>query len=527
MTSTTTASSHRSLSIAAIIMMGSVLLSRVIGVFREMVLAGHGGTTFEMDAYVTAFIIPDLLNHFLASGFLSITFIPIFQQYYARNDPDNAWRSFSNLLTIGSIGFIILIPVAMFFTPQAMLLMGPHINDPSIAPLTIKLTHIILPAQLFFYWGAFFNAVQMAKERFFLPALTPLLYNAGIIAGGVLLAPFIGIEGFAWGVLAGSFLGNVAIPLFGALAVGMRFSPSCNIYHPDVKTYVVKTLPLILGVGMSFSTEFFFRFFGSFLSEGGTSSVNYALRTMMIVVAVFGQASGVAFFPFLSKLAAQKKFDEMTRMLNSLLRTIARYLIPISTILYICARPLVAILYERGKFDAASTIDTAAVFCAYLPGAFAFSAAIIIARSFYAMQRMVLPMVVSTAVALGTIPLYMLFSRLFGARGIAYAASAAMTLQYLILYGLWTRQYGSLASVLSEGVYLLKVCAVSFAAGVAGYFSLTRLVPLLPTFHLTTVTHVSTMLAIALPMFIVVLVLYEVTGIEKLRTFLRGLLRRK
>jgi len=522
MTTDSAASTRKSLSIAAVIMMSSVLLSRIIGLLREMVLANSGGTTVEMDAYVTSFLIPELLNHFLASGFLSITFIPIFQRYLTSSRSDEGWKSFSNLLTIGSILFLIFIPATMILTPVLLLPMGPHIKSPETYHLTIRLTRIILPAQIFFYWGAFFNAVQMAQRRFFLPALTPLIYNAGIIVGGIILGPSLHIEGFAWGVLAGSFFGNVVLPLPGAIAVGMRYAPQFDLRHPDVKTYVIKTLPLILGFSMSSSTELFFRFFGSYLPEGGTSSVNYALRTMMIVVGVFGQASGVAFFPFLSQLAAEKKFDEMTRLLNNLLHKIAIFLLPVSAALYSVARPIIELLYERGKFNHESTIETASVFCVYIFGSFTFSAAVIIARSFYALQNMITPLITSTLISIGSIPLYLLFSHVAGARGMAIASVTGMLFQCIILYVIWNRKFGSIKNITGEILFFTKVLLISLGAAAAGrVFDHTVLLQLQLFSSIHRLQLIFRIVAGTLPVFIVAFVTYELTGLHRMRDTIR------
>jgi putative peptidoglycan lipid II flippase len=514
------------LSVAAIIMMASVLLSKVIGLIREMILAKYGGTTYEMDAYVTSFIIPEMLNHFLAGGFLSLTFIPIFQKYLAEGRENDAWKSFSNLLNLGTLVFLIAIPTTMFLAPDVLMLLGPHIRQSENHELTVRLTRIILPAQLFFYWGAFFSAVQMAQKRFFLPALAPLGYNGGIIVGGMILGPRFGIEGFAWGVVAGAFIGNIAIQLPGAIKAGMRFQLHYDIRHPDVKLYIVKTLPLILGLGMSFSTEFFFRFFGSYLSEGGTSSVNYALRTMMIVVAVFGQASGVAFFPFLSRLAVENKFNEMTKLLNTILNKIALYLIPISALLIVLSRQIISLLYERGKFDAQSTAETAAVFTIYCLGSFAYSASIIISRSFYAMQNMLLPMTVNTGVALGIIPLYIYMISIAGTVGIAIAAITGMTIQFIIFYAFWNKRYGSLQKVKEETMQLLKITAISSVAAGIGSLLLQWLEKNLALSN-HTIQNGMEIAAVSLLVLTLQFFLYDILGIQKIADTLREFTRRK
>ncbi len=515
----------KSLSVATLIMMGSVLLSRVFGIVREMVLARYGGTSFEMDAYVTAFILPELLNHFLAGGFLSITFIPIFQRHLIDNRQDKAWESFSNLICIGTIFFIILVPALFFFTPEILTLLGPHIKKPANFLLTVKLTRIILPAQLFFYWGAFLSAVQMTHKHFFFPALAPVGYNGGIIIGGLVLGPRLGIEGFAWGVLVGAIFGNFLLQLPGAIKCGMRFGFRCNPFDPDVALYIRKTLPLILGLGMTFSNEIFFRFFGSFLSEGATSSVNYAFRTTMMMVAVFGQASGAAFYPFLTQLAAEKRFTEMVQLLDAVVRKIALYIIPLSTALIITARPVISILFERGRFNTQSTIETASVFSIYAAGCFAFSVSMIIARSFYALQNTILPMAVSTSTALISIPMYYLLSTIFGARGIAVSAVTGITMQFAVLYFIWSRRFGSLERLFGEVFFFIKIILISLLSALPAVIIRQYMVPLC-NFKNPLIHNGCAVILITIPMLLIVFLLYDRLGIRKFGESTLGLIGR-
>jgi len=518
---------RRSLSIATVIMTTSVLLSRVTGLAREMVFAQLKGTSTEMDAYVTAFIIPDLLNHFLAGGFLTVTFIPIFQTFLAKNDRDGAWRIFSNLLSTGSVLFALLIPLAMVFTPAFVGKLGAHISDnPETFALTVRLTRIILPAQICFYWGGFFSAVQMAEHRFFLPALAPLCYNGGIIAGGLFLGPIIGIEGFAWGVLAGAFIGNFLIQLPGIIRLGVRFLPHINLSDPNVGRYIRLTLPLVLGVGMTFSNEIFFRYFASFLDRGATSSINYGLRTFMIIVGVFGQAAGVAFYPYLSRFVAEGKLDKMAALLQNTLHRIALLVIPFSGLMIVLAPEIIGILYQRGEFGAAATQRTASVLAIYSFGAFGFSASMIVSRSFYAMQRTVLPMVVSTIVAIISVPFYLWFSSLLGAQGIALAAVTGMTIQFLVIYIIWHQVMAKehlknippihFTKILLIGIMTSAVCMgikqllLHFNPGLSGFFR--NLI----------VASISATVAVGF-----LFGLYECVGFHQFRDIIQQLLRRR
>jgi putative peptidoglycan lipid II flippase len=455
----------KSITVASLIMMASVLLSRIMGMVREMVLAHLLGTNVEMDAYVASFILPEFLNHFLAGGFLSITFIPIFQKYLHGNESEKSWKVFSNLISIGSIAFIALILVAMAFTNQIIGLLGHHISEGPQRDLTVRLTRIIMPAQLLFYWGAFLMAVQYANHRFFLPALAPLFYNLGIIACGWALYPYLGVAGFAWGVLLGAFMGNVLIQLPGALRVGMKFRFVFNLHDPDFKTYIVLTFPLVVGLGMTFSNEVFFRFFGSFLGTGGLASINYSLRTMLPLVGVFGQASGVASYPFLSRLAIEKKFSEMNRLLNGIIVKIGVYLIPICGVMMVLSTQIIAVLFQHGKFTHASTMATAPVLILYLIGAFPYAASTIVMRNYYAMQNTLFPMIISTLIALVSIPCYWLLSKGLGARGIALTASMAMLVQSLLLYWIWSFKHGNMPDFLKTARVIIKTSAISALGG--------------------------------------------------------------
>jgi putative peptidoglycan lipid II flippase len=450
-------------------MMGSVLLSRVMGILREAVLAGFGGTSAQIDAYVAAFLIPEFLNHLLAGGFMTITFIPLFQRHLIDNNEERASRMFSNILTTGSFAMLILIAGCMVFTRDLLGLLGSHIKDPVNLALATRMTRIILPSQLFFYWGALFMAVQYAHKKFFVPALAPLFYNGGIIAGGLFLGRRLGVEGFAWGVLGGAFVGNAVVQLIGMVNTRLKFRLIIDLRDRDFITYVLTSLPLVLGLGMQFSNEMLFRIFGSFLGVGGLASLNYSLRVMWVLVG-FGQAVGVASYPFLTSLVAQGKMNDMNRTAYDIMRKVGVLLIPVAVVVMVLAPEVIAVLFQRRKFTAVSTLATAPVLVFYLIGAFAFGATTIVTRCFYALKNTLLPMLVSTAVVVVTIPVYWILAKSFGAQGIALAGSITAILLWAVLATFWTKRHGSapMAGVMMATYAKALVGAV--AAGVVVFF---------------------------------------------------------
>lgn len=428
--------------VAALIMMASVFLSRVIALFREMAIAYVGGATAAVDAYQVAFILPEILNHVVATGFLSITFIPIFSRYLANDDADGGWRVFSDILLVCGGLLTVLTAAAWVAAPQLVSMLAPGISDPLTRRLAVEMTRIILPAQVFFFGGGLFMAVQFANTRFFIPALAGLVYNIGIVTGGLVLGPRLGMHGFAWGALGGAFVGNFALQWVGARRVGMRICPGFHLTHPDFRHYILLSLPLILGLSMTFSTEVFLKFFGSFLPAGGIAALNYGLRVAFMLAGMFGQAVGVAAYPFLSRLATEGRLPEMNDLIDRSLRYLA-LLIPLSILLMILRQEVVVVLFRQGTFDAVAVHKTTLALLWLLTGAFAFAAQTVVVRGYYAMQNTLFPSVFGTVAVVASLPLYVLGLRFFGLPGVAAAISLSAWFQVVLLYVLWNRRSGN------------------------------------------------------------------------------------
>jgi len=430
---------YQKIGIASLIMMASVFLSRFFGLFRLMAIAYVGGRSGDVDAYQVAFVIPEILNHIVASGFLSITFIPIFSQYLSQNQEEQGWQVCSIILTCFGSLILIFIVIAHVFAPDLVALLARGRPDPVFRENVVRMTRIILPAQFFFFSGGLFMAVQFAKEKFLIPALAPLIYNLGIIAGGFLLGPRIGMEGFSWGVLAGAFVGNFALQWWGARKVGLKFSALFDFKHPDLKRYIKLTLPLMLGLTMFFSMEILIKFFGSYLPAGSIADLEYSQRTMLFLVAFFGQAIGVASYPFMARLVVEDQMQQLNELLNTTLRYLC-LVIPFSVLLMVLRHEVILILFQRGKFDTVATGHTATVLIFMLVGSFAFAANTIVPRAYFAMQDTLFPAIYGTAAVLLSIPLYLLGLNMMGANGVALAASLSAILQVLVLYGFWNRK---------------------------------------------------------------------------------------
>jgi len=461
-------SMNQKVGLAAIIMMTSIFLSRVIGLIREMTIAYIGGAGSDVDAYQLAFIIPEILNHVAASGFLSITFIPIFTCYLAENNEIEGWRIFSIILnTIGTI-LLLFIAFAEMCTYPLIQLLAPGITDIQTIDRAVYMTRIIMPAQFFFFAGGLFMAVQYAKERFFIPALAPLIYNLGIIIGGIGLGEYLGMKGFSYGVLFGAFTGNFVLQYWGAKRVGMRYSLVFSMDHSDFKKYIRLTLPLMIGMTMMFSTEICFKFFGSYLPPGNIASLNYAFRVMFMLVGFFGQAVGVASFPFLSQLAARNDIRRMNTLLNETLKNYIALIIPFSVLIAVLRHEIILILFERGNFLSDDTHLAANILMYLMIGAFAFAAQTVVIRGYYAMQNTLFPAIFSTLAVCISIPLYIIGLNYMHVFGIALAMSISAIVQIILLYALWNRRTNNRNSR-NVYLYFVKIIVLSAPIGLLVY----------------------------------------------------------
>jgi putative peptidoglycan lipid II flippase len=447
-------------------MMGSVFLSRILGYARDAVIAYQQGASPETDAYFAAFTIPDFLNYLLAGGSLSITFIPIFSRYLAEGKEAEGHRSFSTVATIMGAAMVFFVILGEFLAERLILLVAPGFSPDQVA-VAARLTRIVLPAQIFFYLGGLLMAVQFARNRFLLPAAAPVVYNAGIIAGGVVLGPSLGMAGFAWGVLFGSLLGNFVLQAYGARRAGLAFSPRIDFADPGLREFVRLSIPIMLGFSLVVVDEWMTRIFGSFLLAGAITWLNNARRLMQVPVGIFGQASGVASYPFLSSLAARGEKDAMWETLQTTLRWVFFVSCAAASIAFVLSREIVLVVFKRGAFTIDDTLKTASALAAFSVGIPFWCAQAIASRGFFALKDTWTPTLVGTGAWLLCLPAYYLLTQKFGVCGLALASTVGIFLHTLGLYGiLMGRTIGKkgFREISEYG----KIAAAGIVAGAAG-----------------------------------------------------------
>jgi putative peptidoglycan lipid II flippase len=426
---------------AAALLAASFFLSQVLAFVRNAVLAHRGCVVGDTDAYASSFQIPDILSHFLGIGALSIALIPLYTRALTERGEDAANRLFATVL--GTLGVIALLATSLlwWFAEPLVSLQFPRFG-PEQQALTIRLTRIVLPAQIFFVCGGILRAVLMAKGRFGAQAAAPLIYNTGIIAGGLFLAPAIGVEGFAWGALAGAALGPFGYALLdarGRVPIRVRLAP----LDPEFLRYLLMAAPLMIGVTLLTMDEWYDRWFGGVLAEGTIAVLVYARYLMQAPVRVVGQTTATAALPTLSRLVAEDRREELSSLVLRTLQIAVGLGVLAGAATFALADPFVALIYLRGAFgegDARAVAETLRVFCLAVP---AWIAQMIAVRPFYARGDFWRPMLLGTAVALLAIPLYLALGPPFGARGLAGAGALAITANALATLTLARRLHGA------------------------------------------------------------------------------------
>ncbi|HTS11232.1 MAG TPA: murein biosynthesis integral membrane protein MurJ [Candidatus Limnocylindrales bacterium] len=454
---------HRRIAVATAIVTTSVLLSRVLGFFREWAVAHQIGPGSVTDAYYAAFTLPDFLNYLVAGGSLSVTFIPVFAKYVAENREEEGWRVFSTVITV--MGFVLtgLVLVGEVFAQHLVTLIAPGFG-PAERARVVFLTRLMLPAQICFYEGSILSAVQYAKGQFIVPSLAPLVYNIGIIAGGMLLSSRIGITGFSVGVLAGAFAGNFLLQIYGASRAGARFSPNLNVKHPGFWLFLKLSVPIMLAVSLSFADDWIIRIFGSYLEAASITWLSYGKTLMRVPLGLVGQAIGVASFPILAQLYSEKKFDDLNRILNSTLKGTIFLLVPISALTIAENQPLVRLAFAHTRLRGYDLTATGIALALFSIGMFGWGAQYILARGFYATRDTITPAVVGTVMTGLNIPLYWVLVRHAQYRGLALASSIGIVLYTAVLFVLLNRRTKN-REASNIGMFFLKVSAASIIAG--------------------------------------------------------------
>jgi len=447
------------------------LLSRILGLVRDMVVARFFGAGMAADAFFVAFRIPNLLRRLFAEGSLTIAFIPVFTEYLHQKSKKDAFDLARAVLTLLAMVLALVTVLGVLFAPWVVRLQafGFGGSGPKYE-LTVLLTRITFPYIFLVSLVAFFMGVLNSLRHFAAPAAAPIFLNVGIIAATLIISPHLSepVVGLAVGVLIGGVL-QILLQLPWLIQKGVSLKPCWNPGHPAVRRIGLLMLPAIYGSAIYQVNQFIGTLLASFLPQGSVSWLYYADRLMEFPLGVFAIAISTAALPSLSAQAAAKDLTEFRETLSHSVRLTFFITIPAMAGLMALGQPVIQIFFQRGAFDSLSTVmTTKALFC-YAVGLWAFSANRVLVSAFYAFQDTRTPVKIATVTLFVNVGFSLLLMGPLKHAGLALATSLASSMQFFLLLFCLKRMQGvlHLRPIL---VSAFKSLAASALMGLCLYF---------------------------------------------------------
>lgn len=349
---------HQNTSIlsAAVIIGISFLSSALLGLVRNHLLAARffGGMEGLLDVYFAAFVIPDTIFQLLVVGAVSAAFIPIYQEYFEKSESEANDLANTALTTIGFFLFVFSLLVAIFARPLSGLI--AHFSSDKL-DLMANLIRIMCIAQMLFTISSFLTGVLQSQKRFLIPAIAPLLYNLGTIAGVYFLSPYLGIYSAAIGVVFGAFL-HMAIQLPTSFAIGYFPKPIFDFHNKGVRNMMKLMPPRALALGLDQIERAVAVNLTSFLAAGSLSIFTFARQLYVLPISLFGASLSQASFP---SMAQEALLPDKTKFRQTLAKSILQiffFALPASVLILILRIPLVRIAFGAKSFPWDATLST-------------------------------------------------------------------------------------------------------------------------------------------------------------------------
>lgn len=385
-------SKSQKISSAALIVAIFGLISRLLGLWRDHMLAGKFGASQTLDIYYAAFRIPDLIYNLLIVGAISSAFLPIFYEYLTKNK-DEAFKFASNILNVLLIALLFLSAILIIFAPTLIYFVVPGFSKGSL-DLAIKISRILFLSPLLLGISALATALLQAFSRFLITSLAPVFYNLGIIFGIIFLTPYYGIWGLAYGVILGAVLHLlIQIPLL--FKIGFNFKATLNFKEPGLLKMTKLWFPRTLGLLAFQVNSIVATAIASYLSIGSIAIFNFADNLRWVPIGIVGVAFSTAAFPAMSLAYARGQNDLFLKRFSLAVRQTLFIVIPLSLLFFVFRAQIVRIILGTGEFGWDATRLTAAVLGLFSFGIFAAALLPLFTRAFFAFHNTKTPVFIN------------------------------------------------------------------------------------------------------------------------------------
>jgi len=463
-------SKSKTITAAAAVIAVAGLISRLLGLVRDRVLASQFGAGDILDSYYAAFQVPDLIFNLIIFGALSAGFIPIFVGLLANEDKrkysDNstAWDFTNNVISIFGAGLIFFGVVFYFIAPDLLAKILPGFNAEKLA-LTTAMARVMFLSPIFLGMSAIVGGALQSYRRFLFFSFAPAMYNLGIIFGALVLVKYFGPIGLAYGVVAGAFL-HLLIQLPDLIALGWRYRLSFKPAEKSFLKMLKMTGPRVLTMATNQINLLVVAAIASTLTAGSFAIFNFANNLQALPLGILGLSLAMAAFPVLSSAFAKKNDKEFETAFVSTFNKILFLMLPSSLFLILVSRQLVNIILQTGKFEAADAVMTSVAMSIFAVSLFAQALTPLISRAFFARQDTMSPFYLSVVSVLANILLSIYFSEKYGVLGLAAAFTVSTVLNFMLML-LWLKIKAKTVSFYKILFPSIKILFASIAFGLA------------------------------------------------------------
>ena len=440
-------SQTKTITFAALILGVSALLSRLLGLVRDRLLAGTFGASENLDVYFAAFRIPDFVYGILIMGGISAIFLPVFSEYFKKNEEDG-WRLASNILNCFLVLLILICGVLAILTPWLIKFITPGFS-PEQKDLAVNLTRIMFLSPIFLGLSSLFSGVLHYFNRFLAYSLAPIAYNLSIILGILVFVPIFGLWGLAYGVVLGAVL-HWLVQIPAAKISGFRYLPIFDFKSPGLKKIFKLMIPRIVGASVYHINLIVITAIGSTLIAGSISIFNFANNIQYFPIGIIGASFALASFPVLSRAWADGRKQEFLDNFSLVFRQILFSIIPISVLMFLLRVQIVRLVLGVGQFGWLETRLTAASLGLFCFGIVAFAFTPFLLRSFFSLQDTKTPTVIGL--------IYMIFN-----------TALCLLLVWLLSFPNIFREFMA-SSLKLQGIQDISVIGLPFAVSVSGIF---------------------------------------------------------
>ncbi|OIO46987.1 MAG: murein biosynthesis integral membrane protein MurJ [Parcubacteria group bacterium CG1_02_37_51] len=440
------------------------IISKIIGLLRDRILASEFGADIILDVYYASFRLPDMIFNTLVLGAFSAAFIPVFVKLWDINK-DRAYELINIIISKLVLSLILISFGAILLAPLIVKLIAPGFSGET-QQMTINLTRIMLISIGFFSFSNVMSGVLNSWKVFLPYAIAPIFYNLGIIFGIVALYPLVGVNGLGYGVILGAIL-HMLIQVPSVYKRGWRFK---LIYRKtiEVRRIIKLMLPRTIGLAANQINQLVITSIASTLTVGSIAIFNLANNLQSFPISIFGLSLAIAAFPVFSKAWAQAKPEDFRGCFSITFRKILFFIIPISLLLLVMRAQVVRVILGSGGFDWEDTYYTAQMLGAFTLSLFAQGTIPLLARSFYSHEDTRTPVIIGIISVLVNLVLSFILSRNYGIVGLGLAFSIANIINMLLLLIVLRERVGDLddKNIIRS---IFKVTINSVIAGVASY----------------------------------------------------------